>query len=57
MLQAAFIKAKERGAKIISGYISPDEVTTVEYLIEWYQRQGFEVVCNDGKYFIRKLLV
>ena len=35
--------AKANGFQKIWGFISPHDGTTVEYLQEWYKRQGFKV--------------
>ncbi len=56
MLQEAISKARERGAGLVWGWIVPDEFTSVEYLVEWYRRQGFDVHGKDGKYTIKKRL-
>ena len=56
MLEEAIRYAREKGARLIWGWISPDEHTTPEYLAEWYMRQGFEVFEDDGHYTIRKFL-
>ncbi len=47
MLKLFIEKAKEEGAEHIAGLISPHEGSTVEYLVEWYKRRGFEV--HEGK--------
>jgi L-amino acid N-acyltransferase YncA len=45
MLQEAIRYAKTQGAWLMHGRIQAqrDENVTQEYLVEWYQRQGFEV--------------
>jgi len=48
MLQEAIRYAREHGAKLMWGWIQPDENTTVEYLVDWYRRQGFQVNDNLG---------
>ena len=54
MLLEAIRYARERGAKNMRGWITPDETTTVEYLAEWYRLQGFEVFKKEDTYFIEK---
>jgi ribosomal protein S18 acetylase RimI-like enzyme len=43
MLDLFIDKANEEGAKFIWGFISPHDGSTMEDLIKWYNRQGFEV--------------
>lgn len=46
-------KAKEEGARFIWGFISAHEGSTAEYLVDWYNRQGFQVYeAKPGKYQI-----
>jgi ribosomal protein S18 acetylase RimI-like enzyme len=43
MLDLFIDKAQEEGAKFIWGFISPHDGSTVEELLQWYERQGFSV--------------
>ena len=54
MLAEAIRYAREHGSKIMWGWITPDETTTVKFLVEWYKRQGFEVFKKEETYFIEK---
>jgi GNAT superfamily N-acetyltransferase len=56
MLHEAIAMAKQHKVILLKGLISPDEYTTIKYLVEWYQRQGFEVTRKDGSYIIRMKL-
>ncbi len=56
MLQEAIRYIKERGGERITGRIQPHGPASKEYLIEWYRRQGFDAIEEDGKYFIEKCL-
>jgi GNAT superfamily N-acetyltransferase len=44
--------AKEKGAKYIWGFLVPHDGVTMEYLVEWYGRQGFQVTSKEDKRFI-----
>lgn len=45
--------AKQNKFNEIWGFIQPHDGTTIEYLIEWYKQQGFEVYeVKPGKYQI-----
>jgi len=53
MMKLFIEKAKEEGATFIWGFISAHEGSTVEYLIDWYDRQGFQVYeAKPGNYQI-----
>lgn len=41
--------AKEQGAILLEGWLQPDELTTEDYLVEWYRRQGFTITENKRK--------
>jgi len=57
MLEEAIAKSKEHKVKLIWGWIAPHDNTTVEYLEEWYRRQGFEIIKKDGRNLIKMRLV
>lgn len=57
MMQETIRHVKLHGAKIIWGFIQPHDGSSLEYLIEWYQRQGFHVFdVGEGHYQIAKQL-
>lgn len=43
MLDLFINKANQEGAKFIWGFIIPHDGSTIEELIQWYNRQGFDV--------------
>ncbi len=47
MLQETVRHERQKKVAYIWGWIQPDEFTSMEYLIEWYKRQGFMVDEND----------
>ena len=47
MLQETIRRAGENGAKYIRGWIQAGEHTSVDYLAEWYRRQGFMVTGHE----------
>lgn len=52
MMKLSIQRAKQMGYKEIYGHIVPRDKITLEYLQEWYKRQGFEV---NGKYILLDL--
>jgi ribosomal protein S18 acetylase RimI-like enzyme len=53
MLQLAVEKARAAGAKYIQGFLAPHDGVTSNYLIEWYERQEFEVFeFEPGSYLL-----
>jgi hypothetical protein len=53
MLQKTIELVKAGGATSIWGWIEPCECTTEKYLVDWYERQGFEVTYKNGKHYIK----
>jgi len=54
MLQHFVEYAREQGFSYLWGWLQPHEESTLEYLVEWYQRQGFQVYeVAPGKYHAR----
>ncbi len=43
MMKLFLKKAKQRGYREIYGHIKPSDGNSLEYLQEWYSRQGFKV--------------
>jgi len=43
MLQHFLTQARQKGISHITGFIQAHDGSTHDYLVEWYQRQGFDV--------------
>jgi len=47
MMKLLIQRARQMGYQEIYGHIQPSDGNTLEYLQEWYKRQGFTVTANQ----------
>jgi GNAT superfamily N-acetyltransferase len=52
MLQETIRWARKKGAIALWGWIQPHDGASIEYIAEWYQRQGFRVEPEENKHCI-----
>ena len=52
MMKLFLTRAKQRGYREVYGHIQPSDGNSLEYVQEWYSRQGFTV---SGNQFLYKL--